>query len=227
LCYTFLHFRFELNRTPTSFDAVCYPYSLLSSPAFISSLSGTSKHHMASEPKLAEATESANKNASAEQDVQNILAELKADAAPAAEKPDAPEEKKEDTHANGNKDTSDKADADAEAKEEERIVAAAAKLGQEDRSKDSGSRTGGHRPSRGGNRGGKRTNYRDNVKTDFSSLKETSDPVEIRKQVSLPNRVCPCSAEAVRGLLMKQQLVRPGRILFLRLKSSDGQVPAL
>ncbi|OAX77161.1 hypothetical protein ACJ72_08543, partial [Emergomyces africanus] len=81
---------------------------------------------------------------------------------------------------------------DAEAKEEARIIAAAAKLGQDAESKSdskdgeqqngtSGGRGQASRGGRGGNR--QRVNYRDNIKSDVSTLKETSDPEEIRKQV--------------------------------------------
>lgn len=128
-----------------------------------------------------------NKNAAAEQDVQNVLAELKGvEASKEPEKSAAPdtEEKKETEAANGEKSVSKEQkaeDADAEAKEEAKIIAAAQKLGEDAVAKE-GSRD--QQSSRG--RGGKRVNYRSNIKSDFSTLEVTSDPVEIRKQVRHP-----------------------------------------
>jgi lupus La protein len=92
-------------------------------------------------------------NAQAEQDVQDVLAELKGDnAAPA-------EASKEDA-------------------EEARIVAEAAKLGE----KSEQSEESQQRDNRGG-RGGRGGRFANNVKFDPSQQKQTDDPVEIRKQV--------------------------------------------
>lgn len=92
-------------------------------------------------------------NVDAEQDVQNVLAELKGDS--------GAEEKV--------------AQEDAE---EARIVAEATKLGQ--KSEQAEEKSGQQRESRGYQRGGR---FRNNAKFDPSSQKETDDPVEIRKQV--------------------------------------------
>ncbi|KKK20042.1 hypothetical protein P175DRAFT_0432404 [Aspergillus ochraceoroseus IBT 24754] len=94
-------------------------------------------------------------NAEAEKDVQNVLAELKGEAE--AEAP-----------ANG----AEKKDEDAE---EARIVAAAAKLGEQSAKAEETS------AQEHDNRG--RRPYRNNSKFDPSNQKETDDPVEIRKQV--------------------------------------------
>ncbi|PGH10048.1 lupus La protein [Blastomyces parvus] len=153
---------------------------------------------MAEEQQQAAAPAEVNPNAQAENDVQQVLAELKdqepvkEDAQSAAQensdKPDA----NPDTNGKASEgDTVGAGEEDAEAKEEARIIAAAAKMGQdaesENASKDGEqkdtSRDGGQssRGGRGGNR--PRVNYRDNIKSDVSTLKETSDPDEIRKQV--------------------------------------------
>lgn len=94
-------------------------------------------------------------NVEAEQDVQNVLAELKEEN-PAAEK------------------------AGKEDAEEARIVAEASKLGEKSEQYEEKSQ---QRESREPQRGGRftRTN---NVKFDPSTQEETDDPVEIRKQVS-------------------------------------------
>ncbi|KAL4895951.1 hypothetical protein BDV59DRAFT_173517 [Aspergillus ambiguus] len=94
-------------------------------------------------------------NAEAEKDVQNVLAELKGDT-------DAP--------ANG---TEKKEEASKEDAEEARIVAEAAKLGQQSEKAEE------HKSSDNRGRGGRRNN----AKFDPSSQKVTDDPVEIRKQV--------------------------------------------
>ncbi|KAL1955552.1 hypothetical protein VTO42DRAFT_8431 [Malbranchea cinnamomea] len=140
---------------------------------------------MAEENKPVEVSNGANKNEAAEKDVQNVLAELKAEeAGKKTEGAAAPvaTEAKEDAEANGDKTSSEKKaeDADDEAKEEARIIAAAAKLSEEAVNKEVSrdQKQGSH-----GGRGGKRVNYSENVKTDFSSLPVTDDPVEIRKQV--------------------------------------------
>ena len=143
-----------------------------------------------------------NKNAAAEQDVQNVLAELEGrEASEETEKSATPatEEKKETEAANGEKPAGEEQkedDADAEAKEEARIIAAAQKLGEEALTKE-----GSRDQQNGRGRGGKRVNYRDNIKSDFSTLEETSDPFEIRKQVrtSCPLREMAVSYHMVLG----------------------------
>ena len=91
-----------------------------------------------------------NINSEAEQDVQNTLAELKAESQARAEG-----EKKEDA-------------------DEARIVEAATKLGEEKAA-----------PKEDTHNGAKGRKGRGNTKFDPSTQKETNDPVEIRKQVSL------------------------------------------
>ncbi|KAK2750371.1 hypothetical protein FQN57_003851 [Myotisia sp. PD_48] len=129
---------------------------------------------MAEEQKVG--ADSAQQNAAAEQDVKNLLAELKAEEAGEADGI----EKSTETEGKPS------ASSDADKKEEERIIAAANKLGQEaesnEKSKDASLPQKGRGQSTRG-RGGKRVNYSDNIKFDATSLKETSDPVEIRKQV--------------------------------------------
>jgi lupus La protein len=115
----------------------------------------------------------AGPNAEAEKDVQNILAELKAEENKSEEKADS-EEKESAT--NG-------ASVD-EAAEEARIVAEAAKLGQESEKKEE-SKTDSKDQRRGTRAPRGRANHRENVKTDFTSQEESSDPEAIRKQVSL------------------------------------------
>jgi lupus La protein len=100
-------------------------------------------------------------NTAAEQDVRNVLAELKQNGASTeAEK-------------------ADKTDAD-----EARIVAEAAKLGEKSEQSEEKSQEQRDSRSQRGGPGGRftRTN---NAKFDPSSQKETDDPVEIRKQVKI------------------------------------------
>lgn len=97
-------------------------------------------------------------NAAAEQDVQNVLAELK------------------ENGASTETDNADKVDAD-----EARIVAEAAKLGEKsEQSEEKSQQQRDSRPQRGG-----RFTRTNNAKFDPSSQKETDDPVEIRKQVRI------------------------------------------
>ncbi|QSS58527.1 RNA-binding La domain-containing protein [Histoplasma capsulatum] len=139
----------------------------------------------------------ANSNVQAEDDLKQV-AELKAQAPMKGEGQPVTQEPSGEKYANP--DTNGKPsegqqggveDEDTEAKEEARIIAAAAKLGQDAESK-SDSKDGelkdtnsDQRQSSRGGRGANRprVNYRDNIKSDVSTLKETSDPDEIRKQV--------------------------------------------
>ncbi|KAK2748083.1 hypothetical protein FQN55_004634 [Onygenales sp. PD_40] len=128
---------------------------------------------MAEVQKQATPPVEANPNAQAEKDVKAVAEELKA----AEQKTEEPAKSEEATN------------ADEEAKEEARIIAAAAKMGQDAESKgeateDKGTARGQGQGSRGG-RGGhrERVNYRDNIKSDATTLEETNDPNEIRKQV--------------------------------------------
>lgn len=108
----------------------------------------------------------ANTNAEAEKDVQNVLAELKAG--------NAGEEKKASEQGGAEK-------KDGENAEEARIVSEAAKLGEKSEKAEESAES--KKPESESCRGG-RTNYRNNIKFDPSTQKETDDPVEIRKQVS-------------------------------------------
>lgn len=135
---------------------------------------------MADESKPVEVA-AENKNAASEQDVQNVLAELKAGETGKEAETAAPvaAEKKETEVSNGEKAVSEEKkteDANAEAEEEARIIAAAQKLGQ-----DAVGKEDQKQDNRGQDK--KRVNYRENIKSDFTTLEETSDPVEIRKQV--------------------------------------------
>lgn len=120
----------------------------------------------------------AGPNVEAEKDVQNVLAELKAEEAKAGE-PKADEAAKTTEDKNG-------AAAD-EAAEEAKIIAAAQKLGEDSEKKEEpkvDSKTVERGP--GGQRGGRggRPNYRNNIKSNLESQEPSSDPVAIRKQVS-------------------------------------------
>ncbi|OJD10467.1 hypothetical protein AJ78_08532 [Emergomyces pasteurianus Ep9510] len=152
---------------------------------------------MAEEQKQAATPAEANPNAQAENDVSQVLAELKdqeptqGDGEAAAQKTSEKTDANPDTNGKTSEGEAGAGAEDAEAKDEARIIAAAAKLGQDAESKSdskdgeqkvtSGSRGQSSRGGRGGNR--QRVNYRDNIKSDVSTLKETNDPEEIRKQV--------------------------------------------
>ena len=101
-------------------------------------------------------------NAEAEKDVQNVLAELKENSAP---------------------EQSGKDDA-----EEARIVAEAAKLGEKSEKSEEKSQQQNTRDNQRGGRGGRFA--RNKSQFDPSTLKETDDPVEIRKQVCAQSETC-------------------------------------
>lgn len=128
---------------------------------------------MSDEQKAAGAASASN--VEAEKDVQNMLAELKAEEGTKADEAASTEEKKEP-------ETNGAATTD-EAAEEARIVAEAAKLGEKSEEAESKVEAKSHEQNSRGGRG-ERPNYRNNIKFDPTSLEETSDPVEIRKQVS-------------------------------------------
>ncbi|KAK2764295.1 hypothetical protein FQN54_008987 [Arachnomyces sp. PD_36] len=127
-------------------------------------------------------------NADAEKDVQSVLAELKggeaAKPAESTEKEDPEPTENKAAEANGNGAAKD------EAAEEARIIAAAAKLGEDTEKKQESKGTkdtkqSGHsrfNPRVRGN-AGKRVNYRDNIKSDLTSGQQTSDPNAIRTQL--------------------------------------------
>ncbi|KKZ65308.1 hypothetical protein EMCG_08824 [[Emmonsia] crescens] len=150
---------------------------------------------MAEEQKQAATPAEANPNTQAENDVKEVLAELKGEEPMKAEGEVAAKETSEkkdgDTNNKATEGEGGAGEEDAEAKEEARIIAAAAKLGQEAESKSDAkdgeqkdTNRGQGQASRGGRGGNRqRVNYRDNIKSDVSTLKETSDPEEIRKQV--------------------------------------------
>ncbi|OAT04389.1 lupus La protein [Blastomyces gilchristii SLH14081] len=153
---------------------------------------------MTEEQQQAAAPAEVNPNAQAENDVKQVLVELKEqepakqDAQSAAQESSKKTDAKPDTNGKASEGNTDGAgEEDAEAKEEARIIAAAAKLGQDAESK-SDSKDGEQKDTNRGqgqaSRGGRgahrpRVNHRDNIKSDVSTLKETSDPDEIRKQV--------------------------------------------
>lgn len=105
-----------------------------------------------------------NTNQAAEQDAQNVLAELKGQAPAPAPEAEAPKPSAEPA-----------APTNDEDKEDAEIVAAAKKLGQDSTRGRGGQRTRG--------RGGKNVNYRENIKSDLTAGEQSSDPVAIRKQV--------------------------------------------
>jgi lupus La protein len=101
-------------------------------------------------------------NAEAEKDVQNVLAELKGENATSAQP--------------------------AQDADEARIVAEAAKLGEKsEKEQEKSSEPQEKRETRTFQRGGRggRGGARYKTKFDPSTLEETDDPVEIRKQVSM------------------------------------------
>ncbi|KLJ10873.1 lupus La protein [Blastomyces silverae] len=153
---------------------------------------------MAEEQQQAAAPAEVNPNAQAENDVKQVLAELKdqepaqGDAQSAAQENSEKTDAKPDTNGKASEGGAEAAgEEDAEAKEESRIIAAAAKLGQDAESKSDskdGEQKDTSRDQGQASRGGRgvnrpRVNYRDNIKSDVSTLQETSDPDEIRKQV--------------------------------------------
>lgn len=129
-----------------------------------------------------------NVNQAAEQDVQNVLAELQGETATDAPAPAAAEQQTETAAATEDSTASAPVPADTEAEEEARVIAAAQKIGQEAADKDGKTEDkqqqqkgrGGIQRTRGGL---KKQNFRENVKSDLTSGEITSDPEEIRKQV--------------------------------------------
>lgn len=126
----------------------------------------------------------ANTNSAAEKDVQDVLAELKAEEVKNADgEASAPAEQ------GTNEKPSDGAQGDTNAADDEeaKIIAAANKLGQESAS-DEKTKQRDQRGSRAGQNGEKkRVNYRENIKSDVTTLEETNDPEQIRKQVCAPS----------------------------------------
>ncbi|KAA8651853.1 hypothetical protein EYZ11_006209 [Aspergillus tanneri] len=115
---------------------------------------------------MSDEQKTANANAEAAQDVQNVLAELKGE----SEAPINGTEKKDDTP--------------PEDAEEARIVAEAAKLGEKSEQAEEQKGKTQERETHDKHRGrGDRFSRRNNAKFDPSSQQETDDPVEIRKQV--------------------------------------------
>lgn len=99
---------------------------------------------------------------------------------------------KEESEAPGNSDGAEENGpaVNEEAKEEnpailgrlDKVAAVNGNSGAKSRDRDPGERRPGSK--RGGHQGGRKfEDYRKNVKTDFTAQKESSDPVEIRKQV--------------------------------------------
>lgn len=121
-------------------------------------------------------TASRDKNAQAAEDAEKMLAELSGGATVETDAADASEEKTngntQDTKLGVEKQSPEEPSQD---KNEE---------GEPDRTKDRRGKDDG-RSSRGGRgRGGYQArSYRDNIKSDLTSQEESSDPVEIRKQV--------------------------------------------
>jgi lupus La protein len=150
----------------------------------------------------AEVANPEDSNAQSAQDVQNMLAELKGGNQPevapesaivkngdlAQVKDDAKnahEAESNDTEAkNGVQDSENKKD-DPENKKDDAET-------QKDAEDEGQKRPGSYRPYRGGDRGrgggrgrGNFSSYKQNIKSDLTTLEETDDPVQIRKQVTL------------------------------------------
>lgn len=154
---------------------------------------------MASEEEIKAVDHAVEKNAESAQDVKTMLAELKAEkekAKPAdadttkdttkvdaTSKTEEATEKKEDANGTSGKDnntsesTADLIEA-TDKKEEKNETAKSS----ESKSESRDYRGSGRPRGRGGFR--RNVNYQDNIKSDLTSQKESSDPDEIRKQVS-------------------------------------------
>jgi hypothetical protein len=141
----------------------------------------------------AEVASQADSNAQSAQDVQNVLAELKADSRPETTTDSAAVEdgtvaeigsneestKQPETNGsdekNGSKESGNKNEDDL--KEEKKVEAIEGDKAEPPR---------GHRPHRGGARGrGDFKSYKLNIKSNLMAQEETDDPAEIRKQVTL------------------------------------------
>jgi lupus La protein len=187
----------------------------------------------------AELTNPEDSNAQAAQDVQNMLAELKGSKQPEV----APEsavaqngdlaqasndakntnevEPNNSEGKNGVEDSANQKD-DPEIKKDDKAEEG---MKQKDAEVEGQKRPGGYRPYRGGDRGraggrgrGNFNSYKQNIKSDLTTLEETDDPVQIRKQVSL--LVTPCTFASTHTPLL-------GRVLLLRLQSPHGQISSL
>ena len=141
---------------------------------------------MSDEQNKSTATPAAN--VEAEKDVQNVLGELKAEEKANKEQDAKPAESE----------AAKKEDNSAEGDEEARIIAAAAKMGQDSEkaegkanSVENGAGRGNNKKSHGGGRFGRggRTDRPNRSKFDPSSQKPTNDPVEIKKQVWLVEEI--------------------------------------
>jgi lupus La protein len=161
----------------------------------------------------AEVANPEDSNAQSAQDVQNMLAELKGGNQPevapesaivkngdlAQVKDDAKnthEAESNDTEAkNGVQDSENKKDDpenkkdDAETQKDDKSEEG---IKQKDAEDEGQKRPGSYRPYRGGDRGrgggrgrGNFSSYKQNIKSDLTTLEETDDPVQIRKQVTL------------------------------------------
>ncbi|RMZ79962.1 hypothetical protein DV738_g3089, partial [Chaetothyriales sp. CBS 135597] len=117
----------------------------------------------------AAADKSAEPNAAAAEDAKNLLAELETEAGVKGDKTE-PKPEKEETQQTENNKTNGASDSKPE-------------RDSSHRGRGRGSGGGGRGGGRGGRSGGGRPNYKENIKSDLTAQKESSDPVEIRKQV--------------------------------------------
>jgi hypothetical protein len=129
------------------------------------------------------------KNAAAAADVQNLLAELKAEGSldqPAAEEITNGVEKVEDSQTKPTSESTEKPEEKVDTKAAPQEKESRDSEGKSESKYDSRDRRGGYHRGSGARDLPKRKDYQANVKTDFSKVKESSDHDEIRKQVSIP-----------------------------------------
>ncbi|RMZ89761.1 hypothetical protein DV736_g2999, partial [Chaetothyriales sp. CBS 134916] len=120
---------------------------------------------MSAEAAATESSKPAETNAAAADDAKKLLAELEHEAVDGDDKAEAQTQTETETDPKTNGASAPKSDRD----------------GHHDGHRGRG--RGGGRGGRGGRFGGGRPNYKENIKSDLTTLKESSDPVEIRKQV--------------------------------------------
>jgi len=126
------------------------------------------------------------KNAAAAADVQNLLAELKAEGSldqPAAEEITNGVEKVEDSQTKPTSESTEKPEEKVDTKAAPQEKESRDSEGKSESKYDSRDRRGGYHRGSGARDLPKRKDYQANVKTDFSKVKESSDHDEIRKQV--------------------------------------------
>ena len=113
-------------------------------------------------------------NAQSAEDAKKLLAELEGEAAT---------EDKSEEKTNGTAKEDDKENDDTQTRSPDRRRSDRNDRNDRDGYRGRGRGSGGRGGRFGGDRGGR--NHRDNIKSDLTTQEESSDPVEIRKQVHL------------------------------------------